>query len=112
MLVYGGVTYIHNFATKNTSKKCTIRFMLTSMPDRNRKVSSHQRRFTDTVTEEVMMSLSSAFRVRREKGETTRRPTQNWTPAPILRPVSVFCYDSHLTVCCEGSSCSVRDIPH
>jgi len=67
-MVSGGVTYVHNFATKNTSKKCTIRFMLTSMPDRNRKVSSYQRWFADTVTEEVM-SLSRAFQDRREKAK-------------------------------------------
>jgi hypothetical protein len=60
---------IHNFATKNTIKKFTIRFMLTSMPDRNRKVSSYQRRFIDTVTEGVIMSLSHAFQDRREQAK-------------------------------------------
>lgn len=43
--------------------------MLTSMSDRNRKVSSYQRRLIDTVTEEVMMSLPSAFQGRREKAK-------------------------------------------
>ena len=43
--------------------------MLTSMPDRNRKVSSYQRLFIDTVTEEVIMSLSRAFQDRREKAK-------------------------------------------
>ena len=68
-MVSGGVTYIHNFAKKNTSKKCTIRFMLASVLDKNRKVSSYQRLFTDTVTEEVIMSLSSAFQYGSKKAK-------------------------------------------
>jgi len=82
------------------------------MSDRNRKVSSYQRRFTDTVTEEVMMSLSSAFRDRREKAKPHVDLHKNWTPTPLLRTVSAFCCDSDLIVYCEGSSCCVRDIPH
>jgi len=66
MMAFGGVTYINSqrkIQVKNVDQIHADKYM----SDRNRKVLSYLRRFTDTVTEEVIKSLSNAFQDRREK---------------------------------------------